>query len=213
MAGMERLFVGLLVLILGLSSSTAEAEQWLFDVYLDDQRIGEHTFTAKRLDRGRLVIDSVARFDIKVLMVPVFRYRHSATETWDGSCLAAIDSATKVNGQRYRLEGRRAADRFLLDVRQGDSSEQVQLPACVATYAYWSPAILATHNHLLNSQTGAYDPVAMSTDGPWTTLNGPSFAITLRYLGDSWAGLQTLRDGRQLDYRLRSPESINLAVR
>ncbi|NJN51915.1 MAG: hypothetical protein HC809_09215 [Gammaproteobacteria bacterium] len=49
---------------------------------------------------------SKARFEVTVLLVPVFRYEHSAVERWQGACLQSIESDTKVNGKRSALPRR-----------------------------------------------------------------------------------------------------------
>ncbi len=200
-----------ILLTSALIACAAHADRWVFDVHLDDKRIGEHIFTIERLDDTHFITTSEARFDVKVLMVPVFRYRHSSTEHWHGTCLREIDSETQANGKRFRLTGQRQGDSFTLDVHEGETHDQLRLPRCVATYAYWSPTILATHDYLLNSQTGAYDPIALTTDVSSPQLTGPSFVIHLRYRDSFWTGLSTNRDGRVLDYRLR--ETLDVAQR
>ena len=189
------------------SATTAHASQWQFDVYLDGRRIGEHVFTIESLGGDRYIAQSRARFDVKVLLVPVFRYRHESVEEWRGACLQAISSHTEVNGKHYRVEGEQHGDTFALAVAHDDDAQTRSLPGCVATYAYWDAATLAQHTQLLNSQTGAYDPVALQQDASELRIVGEHsdgrFAIDLDYEAGRWAGLSTLRDGRALEYRLR----------
>jgi hypothetical protein len=181
----------------------SHASRWEFDVYLDGRRIGEHTFAVEQIGDERYVT-SVARFDVKVLLVPVFTYRHEAREQWRGDCLQTLESTTRINGKHYRVQGAREEEAFTLDVAVDDASEHRTLPACVSTYAYWDLGTLARHGFLLNVQTGAYDPVQLQRLPTRAELTGESFAIQLDYDDGRWQGLSTVRDGRDLEYRLRS---------
>ncbi len=195
--------VTVLIVILMSAAVPGHAAQWNFDVYLDGKRIGEHTFQVEPDDGGGHIVRSDARFDVKVLMVPVFRYRHSAEERWSGACLTSIQSTTKVNGKSSALDGRRVDGSFELAVTQNDDAWTTRLPGCVATYAYWDMATLEQHDQLLNSQTGSYDLVQLNaTDEGRVVLRAATFTIDLEYAADRWQSLSTLRDGRRLEYRL-----------
>ncbi|NJN51916.1 MAG: hypothetical protein HC809_09220, partial [Gammaproteobacteria bacterium] len=83
--------------------------------------------------------------------------------------------------------------------------EQVALPQCVSTYAYWDAATLQQHDRLLNSQTGTYEPVTFRASSPTRlAIAGEAFVIDLDYTASQWRGLSTLRDGRRLEYRLET---------
>jgi hypothetical protein len=198
----------------------AAAAEWTFGVYLDGKRIGEHRYTIERdavRDTARVTSD--ARFDVKVLMVPVFSYRHTADEEWQDGCLVTLETRTRVNGKDYAVSGRRADDAFQIDVAADGTSRQDRLPACVATYAYWDADLLRRHGELLNGQTGAYQPIARSieddTDGSAALLRlaGDDFRIELSYRDRDgfWTGLRTTtQDGRTLDYRLENAAAATL---
>jgi hypothetical protein len=186
----------------------AQAQQYSFGVYLDDKRIGTHRFTVQHDEDDTVRVTSLAEFDVKVLRVPVFRYRHSALEVWRNGCLESIDTRTQVNGQRTELRGIRGSDGFTVDVRSRDGSQQQLLPECTASYAYWDAATLHRHAELLNSQTGAYQTVNRqlvdATDRSMLELIGPDFEIDLSYDSASgrWLSLHTItEDGRVLEYR------------
>jgi len=199
----------MVLLVLLASATVTHAARWDFDVFLDGRRIGEHTFTVEQFGDERFVT-SRARFDVKVLLVPVFTYRHEAQEQWHGACLQTLQSTTRVNGKHYRVDGARTGDAFHMQVNADDVSQDRTLPACVSSYAYWDLSTLAQHSHLLNTQTGAYDPVQLQRLPARAELTGPSFAISLDYDDGRWEGLSTLRDGRALEYRLRTAALANL---
>jgi hypothetical protein len=51
-----------------------------FDVQLDGKPVGTHRFEVTRHADGTESVRSVARFDVKILGLTVYRYRHEARE-------------------------------------------------------------------------------------------------------------------------------------
>lgn len=195
-------------------AAPAFANSWQFGVYLDDKRIGTHRYT---IEPGALPdtmrVRSEADFGVKVALVPVFRYRHVAQETWRDGCLVQIETATQVNGRRYALRGQQQGHSFAVDATEDEQRRLETLPECVASYAYWDLRTLRNHSHLLNAQTGAYQPVTqqfLPADAGTPArlqLNGPDFRIDLSYKGENarWLALfTTLGNGRALEYRLEN---------
>lgn len=153
----------------------------LFTVLLDGREIGTHRFA---FDDGVLL--SEARFDVRLLGLPVYRYRHRATERWRGECLESLVARTDDNGERSEVDWR---------ARGG----------CTKSFAYWNPSILG-ENTLLNAQTGELEPVQVTAlGGGRYRIDGRKLGIELAYDGPSWVGLETTaRGGRRLQYRLES---------
>ena len=209
--------------------------QWAFRVLLDGAPIGTHRFTvASRGDEREVA--SEARFDVKVLFVNAYRYRHQATERWRGGCLASLAARTEAGGTTSVVSaGAEAADDEAgKAVREGATAKAPaalavagpqgaqRLPGCVSTYAYWDPA-LPQRTQLLNPQTGRLDAVKFdpavagtldvrgtATAARRVRLTGAEPPIDLRYLpSGAWVGLDsTVTGGRKLSYRLTAaPES------
>lgn len=202
----------LMVLSLLLLPLIAQARQWDFGVYLDGKRIGTHRFAVERDDAERDRVTSLADFTVTVLRIPVFRYRHSAVETWRGGCLQSIDTQTTVNGDNTALVGRLTPSGFELTVSSSDGERHEALPECVASYAYWNADTLRDHAHLLNGQTGAYQSVARTlidtSERSRLELKGGDFEIDVTYAtaDGRWVALHTTTDdGRTLEYRLEDP--------
>ena len=69
---------------------------------LDGKPIGEHRYTLERgADGAPQRVLSDARFDVRLLGIPVYRYRHQAQERWQGGCLQAIQADTDEHWQQY----------------------------------------------------------------------------------------------------------------
>ena len=185
--------------------------QWQFDVLLDGKRIGYQTFDIQQ-DGATQVLTTEASFDVKFLFVTAFRYRHNNTEVWNEGCLSRIDAETDSNGKKFEVRGERADDGFKLESSQGSAA----LPACVQTFAYWNPTVLESPR-LLNTQTGAYEEVSVTPEGPDEITVAGDTVEALRYRlsvkgGDitlwysasdnTWLGLEApAKGGRKILYQ------------
>ncbi len=197
-----------------LASGTALAaseDNWSFDVYLDNKPIGYHSF---ELDgsAGDYTLTTRASFDVKILFINAFRYRHENVETWADGCLTGISARTDNNGEALRVDGEAMAGSFIVSSSGG---EQV-LPDCVQTFAYWNPEIL-TAERLLNSQTGEFETVdivfeereVLAVDGQ--EIEADRYALTTKEktirlwystVGERWLALEApARGDRKLRYQ------------
>ena len=134
-------------LLLGLFSTTLLAQEWAFDVYLDKNKIGKHTFT---LDDNKL-LTSRAKFNVKVLFINAYKYDHTAKEQWKDDCLSSIEVNTTENKVVTNVKGNKTAAGF--EVTDGKTKQT--LPECTMTFAYWNPKIL-DQKQLLNPQNAEY---------------------------------------------------------
>lgn len=184
---------------------------WQFQVLLDERQIGEHRFTLRERGDER-VLHSDARFDVKLLGLTLYRYRHEATERWRGDCLDAVQARTDDNGTATTVEARRDGERLRVDAPAG---ERV-LDGCVMSFAYWHPA-MRRQTQLLNVQTGELEPVRVRRAGeaPWAAATGPVTAERWVIEGlprplslwvstqGEWLGLESVvAGGKRLRYRL-----------
>jgi hypothetical protein len=189
------------------------ADAWHFEVLLDDKPIGYHDFVVRRTESGYQVeID--ARFDVRILRIPVYTYRHTTTETWADGCLQRLDSRTDDNGSRFSVSARDTGRR--ITVETGEGTRTVDAP-CVKSFAYWDRD-LVTSDLLLNAQTGAIIPVriepvtitlpderfgGVSVEAYRITDDEDSISIEIAYARGSgrWLYLQSrLDNGRTLRY-------------
>ncbi len=188
-----------------------DTRSWEFSVLLDGSPIGYHRFELQPAADG-LELVSEASFDVRLLFINAFRYRHVNREVWDGECLSRIESNTRQNGKRFAVNGSRINDEFI--VQSGGSANPIG--DCVMTFAYWNPRFLQ-QSRLLNPQSGEYLPVDVEPLGrKKITVRGeqvPATAwrvtargtdLTVWYSdNDEWLGLESIaRGGRILRYEL-----------
>jgi hypothetical protein len=207
----------LLPLVAALWAVTANAgatRSYEFDVLLDAKSIGTHRFEISSADDGEEQVRSEASFNVRILGVTAYRYRHGANERWSGGCLVRIDAKTQDNGRSLVVRGGRELEGFRLE------TPALRLDAdCVASYAYWNPRLLLAQRSLLNPQTGEFDVVRIERSGRESLLvlgrtmianryrlTGPQFVIDLWYdEAGKWLQLESSTSSkRMLRYRLRS---------
>jgi hypothetical protein len=214
---MNRLLVAM---VTGLVCATAGAgvldddrqqHEWNFTVYLDDAEIGYHNFQLVEED-GVQRLTTVADFEVKFLFFTAFSYEHVNEETWNGECLASIESRTVTNGKTFAVSGHLDEDGFEVEAASGPN----EVSGCVKTFAYWNPGIL-DETVLMNSQTGELLPVTVSPVATETLLIRGKETTAKRYRleaknmqldvwysqNQEWLALEsTVKGGRKLRYEL-----------
>lgn len=170
---------------------------WSFRVTLDGEPIGEHRFVV-RSQGGRWSVTSEARFEVRILGIRAYRYRHEARESWQNGCLRSLESTTDDDGRPQQVQRRFDA-------------------GCTFSFAYWNPAMLA-QSQLVNAQTGRAEEVSVARLGEarldvrgaevnavrWR-IDGPQPPLEVWYSPQGeWLGLDsTVAGGRKLSYRLQ----------
>jgi len=187
----------------GASEMENVSSRWEFSVYIDQKKVGKHVFEVTERD-GTKMIESRADFQYKVLFIPVYRYQHRNAERWVDDCLVELAAQTNANGERFEVRGERIGNRFRVD--RGD--EQVRLPGCVMTFAYWNPRFMR-ESRLLNPQTGEYVEVNVERLAPeplevhGETVATKRFRLTAYQLNltlwysddDRWLALESVVEG------------------
>jgi len=212
---MRRIFFGLvLISLLSLAfAAPAPAKEradgiahWDFDVYLDDKKVGNHSFKVSETGDVKQV-QSEASFKVKFLFITAYRYEHSAAERWTGNCLVEFDGNTNANGERIEVSGEQISGGFI--VERGDNP--IELPECVMTFAYWNAEFL-DQRRLLNPQTGEYVEVLVEKVGDEMLevrglevaatrfkLTANDVDLTLWYSpDDEWLALESVAEGGRI---------------
>lgn len=191
---------------------SASSQTYDFKVFLGKDEIGRQRFDVfSEGERTQVRID--AQFTVKFLYIPVYRYRHTNVETWEGTCLREIHAETDDNGDSFFVNG---------SFRNGQLQVQTQAgnwigEGCIKTFAYWNPEWIKGER-LLNSQTGEHQPVSILAVGEETIpvqgvptraihrrIVTDKFAVDLWYtLNGRWVALQsTTKKGDTLRYTLQ----------
>ena len=205
------LALALVALFASQADARTDARSWEFSVLLDGSPIGYHRFELQPAANG-LELVSEASFDVRVLFINAFRYRHTNREVWDGQCLRRIEANTRQNGKQFVVNGGVINDQFVLE----SSGSADPLGDCVMTFAYWNPSFLQ-QSQLLNPQSGEYMPVNVESLGrqeltvrgervlakAWR-VTAKNTDLTVWYSDNNeWLGLESVaKGGRILRYEL-----------
>jgi len=209
------LMVGLFVLAFAtpVPANVPEADtaRWDFDVYLNNKKVGKHSFEVVEADGERQVM-SEANFVYRILFIPAYQYEHRSAERWAGNCLLEFDARTNANGDRIEVSGARNESGFRVE----RAEEPLELPDCVMTFAYWNPDFLK-QPQLLNPQTGEYVDVNVEEVGTETLevrgdaveatryrLTAYEMDLSLWYSSDDvWLALESIaKGGHTIRYEL-----------
>ena len=148
---------GIAVLItVNLFALSVTAKEWAFDVYLDNTKIGLHTF--KLDDYSELT--SKANFKVRILLFNAYQYDHLAIEHWQGDCLVNLESNTIEDSVTTKIK----ATQMVKFLKVSDGQKVKNLPLCSMTFAYWNPKILEK-SHLLNPQNAEWLDTKVTTIG------------------------------------------------
>lgn len=200
----------LILLLAGTGPVVAATGDWDFRVLLDGREIGRHRYTLEG-EGQRRYLRSDATFDVRLLSISAFRYKHQALERWESGCLQSLDSRTRMNGKQVIVTASAREGRLMVERPSGRDEHE----GCVMSFAYWDPRILEAER-LLNSQTGELVPVQISAEGTDAVsvrgrklaaerhrIQGPGLEIDLWYADGHWVALEALTDvGRRLRYEL-----------
>lgn len=196
----------------GTLAGHSDPQEWNFQVFLNDDPIGFHNFRLNPQANG-YELKTEAEFKVKLLFFTAYQYQHENVETWRNGCLERIEARTNDNGDKLKVVGQRGTRGF--DLTATGSSDSLDSD-CVRTFAYWDLAALRD-TRLLNSQTGAYQPVDVDLVGRESIeisgqqvaadryrLDAEGLDLTLWYSPEGeWLALtSTVENGRQLRYRL-----------
>lgn len=192
------------------SSMAASCEQGLtFAAYRDDDAFGRHTVRFAR-DGQRLTVDIEIAFDVKLAIIPLYRYRHRNREVWEDGRLVRLSTETDDNGTAYSVEAEARDGKLLVD----GSGGRLELPGDTLPTSYWSETIgssgvwLDTQKGTLVRSSVTKEPVEV-IELPQGRVEALPYKlegdITCRlwYRDGCWVKLRfPAADGSLIDYRL-----------
>ncbi len=201
--------------MLGSVTSAAATESvQQFDVYLDDEAIGQYQVTL-HTQGDRRQVEITTQMQVDVLFLTAYQYRHQAREEWHGDCLRRLDTTTDDDGEPLFVRATQQAGGLTVTTPEAETI----LPGCVRSFAYWDPTLLDS-DRLLNGQNGRYESADLTRlTNSGLQFNGQTYGtqhyrlsveggITIQLWygpNNHWQALQTTVDGdRVLRYVLRT---------
>ncbi len=120
------------------------SEDIQFTVLLNEKPIGEHLFSITNN-----TIKSQAKFDVKLWIIPAYKYRHEAEETYKENCLIYLKSDTQDGADTYSIKTVNTNDDLNLVI----NGQNRPLPTCVQSFRYWDQNFINQKN-AINPQDG-----------------------------------------------------------
>ena len=152
---MIRFFPITLLLLVGLKSTAfaqpgvdAGIKEIWFNVFLDKNPVGTHSFFVKRHGEN-IIVDSNMQLEGKFWGLLPFKYTHQSKETWQDGCLVGLQSMTLKRGKTIQIIA--SSDKSGLSIISDDQTQVVK--GCVKSFAYWDYSKLVG-NQLLNTEKG-----------------------------------------------------------
>jgi hypothetical protein len=119
-----------------------------FRLLRNGERIGSHTlvFTPKA---DILTVTVAIDILVKLGPIPVYRYRHRATERWQDGSFIGIESQTDKDGTALRMRAERTGDGMVVE---GSQTARYIAPPQTYPTTYWNKVML--QDRLINSEDG-----------------------------------------------------------
>jgi hypothetical protein len=125
----------LLLVVAGLLASAAatvalagDAGEYTFTVRKDGNPVGRHCIVFQR-QGGRVEIREATEIEVRLAMIPIYRFEHEGTEVWQDGRALRIDGTTNDNGEKLDIAVRRNADGYTRRINgrvdEFDDSKQV----------------------------------------------------------------------------------------
>lgn len=170
--------------------------------------IGNHTLAFTRTGDAlevAVAIDILVKFG----PVPVYRYRHRATERWQGDQFMGIESQTDRDGTPHHMRCVRTAEGLKVE---GDNTQPYTAPPMSFATTYWNKVMLQTH--VINSEDGRLfrvSPAQLAEEAVPMAAGGTIRARHYKLDGDlpldlwyddagQWAHLVFTKDGSTIVY-------------
>jgi hypothetical protein len=195
--GRRGLILGGAGLLLAPGLATAAAPGKLtFAVFRNGTKVGEHQVVIAGDDTATTATTDVA-MTVKIGPVPVYKYRHRATEKWRGTQFVSVETFTEANGKKQHVLAQAGAGAVTIDGPAG----LVKAAANAAPLSHWNT--VAFGRPLFNQQEGKVLKVTATRMAPnhWA-VRGEAEIDDWYDAAGQWQALKgKLEDGSTMEYR------------
>jgi hypothetical protein len=185
------------------------ADVLAFRMIRHGSEIGRHTLNFER-SGDTLNVHIAVDAAITLLMIPVARYTHRATETWQGDTLVRLVGKTNKNGEPGWVDAQRTGEGLVVT---GSKTRRYVAPPEAIGVSYWNkrmlngPMISLENGELLQPKIAARrtDAVPLASGGTIAAehynISGPFAADVWYDQTNTWASLALdISDGSEVRY-------------
>lgn len=185
---------GIALLVPGMA--LAAPNRLAFQVFRNGTKVGEHQMSFAGDDDNPTITTNVDMV-VKVGPVPVYKYKHAATERWAGGKWSSIDTTTNANGKIQKASAKALPGFVQLTGPKGAA----KAPADAMPFSHWNQASFG--KPLFNQQEGKMLKVTCTRvkAGHWQ-VRGEAEIDDFYDASGNWLALQgKLEDGSKMEYR------------
>jgi len=128
-------------------------KQMVFSVWRSGSEIGKHYVEFAR-DGGTLRVESRLELVVRLVGIPVFRYRYYAKENWRQESLQGLDVKIDNDGTPLAIDAKRVGDKIDVSGPAGAFA----IPGVIMPTTHWDMRIV-NENEVLNTTNGKLNHV------------------------------------------------------
>ena len=179
-----------------------------FDITRSGKKLGTHVLSFEP-GNGTLAVHVAVDITFKIAGITLYRYRHQATERWEGDRVISLDTQTDDNGTAHRVTARREGAALMVE---GDKLARYAAPDNALPATHWNrrelegPWINTQDGKLLRPRVAAQGVETIPTVGGGT-LRARRYALSGDVQIDmfyderqGWAGLSFIKGGAPVRY-------------
>lgn len=197
LVGRRGLIMGGAGLLLAPAPALAAAPGKLtFAVFRNGTKVGEHQVTIAA-DGDAVTASTEVAMTVKVGPVPVFKYRHRATEKWRGTQFVSIETFTDSNGKKQHVLAQSGPGAVTIDGPAG----MIKTAANAAPLSHWNQTSFS--RPMFNQQEGKVLKVTATkmAANHWA-VRGEAEIDDWYDAAGQWQALKgKLEDGSTMEYR------------
>ena len=148
--------------------------------------IGTYTARFSRTPAG-LKVTSKMNLKVRLLGLPVYSYRYTSEEIWQGSVLHALDVSVNDNGKRSAVKGTRQGNAFAWN----NGSRNYSVKGNIFPSNHWNANVLG-QRRVLNTLTGKVNNVSIRRAGSerlncsFGTVNATRYVYSGQLKTEAW---------------------------
>ncbi len=151
-----------------------------YSIFRKGKNIGTHTLRLEK-NENALTVDIESNITVRVLKIPVFKFKYQSTEKWQDDQLVSVASKTTTNNKTETASLTNKENESLLE----SNTEKKTAPLLSFATNHWHIGALS-QSQLFNTITGKSSNVSIEAVGEDSlTINGVAINTThYRYTGD-----------------------------
>lgn len=121
------------LLIAPLAALAGDAGEYTFAILRNGAPVGEHRIVFAQ-DGARTDIREASAIEVRLALIPVYRFEHQSRQVWENGRALRIDATTNTNGKRLRITVRPSGRGYVRTV----NGRVDRFDGSTAVLAFWN---------------------------------------------------------------------------